>query len=203
MRMKSVKKSIALIGEGETEWFYIEELRLAMRYPFKLAPDFPQHSDISHIKNLIEQCVSSGFDYIVCLIDMDRLQNNQSEKSKNNQLCKEYSKKKYNGRVLILETNPSTEFWFLLHFLPNVSMKVFGSQDEVIDELKKYLPGYEKTKRYFVKSGFFRSLIKDGGLRRAIENSERLYNSIDWDIHDNIACSQIHELFKLLNNLIK
>ena len=30
--------SIAIIGEGETEWFYFESLRVAKRYPFKVAP---------------------------------------------------------------------------------------------------------------------------------------------------------------------
>lgn len=38
----AVKKSIAIIGEGETEWFYFDSLRVACRYPFKVAPDFPQ-----------------------------------------------------------------------------------------------------------------------------------------------------------------
>ena len=42
----AVKKSIAIIGEGETEWWYFDTLRIACRYKFKVAPDFPQHSDI-------------------------------------------------------------------------------------------------------------------------------------------------------------
>ena len=42
---RTVTKSIAIIGEGETEWFYFDSLRVACRYPFKVAPDFPQHSD--------------------------------------------------------------------------------------------------------------------------------------------------------------
>ena len=46
---RTVTKSIAIIGEGETEWFYFDSLRVACRYPFKVAPDFPQHSDINHI----------------------------------------------------------------------------------------------------------------------------------------------------------
>ena len=36
-----VSKSIAIIGEGETEWFYFDSLRVACRFPFKVAPDFP------------------------------------------------------------------------------------------------------------------------------------------------------------------
>lgn len=38
---RTVTKSIAIIGEGETEWFYFDSLRAACRYPFKVAPDFP------------------------------------------------------------------------------------------------------------------------------------------------------------------
>lgn len=199
--MKNVKKSVAVIGEGETEWFYIEALRLAKRYTFKLAPDFPQHGDIPHVKKLVDKCIERGYDFVVCLIDMDRLQNNKTEKAKYVQFCKEYTKKKYGGRVVILETNPCTEFWFLLHFLPNVTKKVYSSQNEVINELKKYLPGYEKTKRYFINSQFLNSLFIEENLSRAMQNSEALYNSIDWDMHYNIAYSQIHQLFAILNNL--
>ena len=48
-----MKKSVAIIGEGETEWFYFESLRIARRYPFKLSPGFPQHADIE-VKGLID-----------------------------------------------------------------------------------------------------------------------------------------------------
>ena len=34
-----MKKSIAIIGEGETEWFYFDSLRVTCRYSFRLAPD--------------------------------------------------------------------------------------------------------------------------------------------------------------------
>lgn len=70
---RTVTKSIAIIGEGETEWFYFDSLRIACRYPFKVAPDFPQHSDINHILKLVESYLSKQYDYIVCLFDMDRL----------------------------------------------------------------------------------------------------------------------------------
>lgn len=70
---RAVTKSIAIIGEGETEWFYFDSLRVTCRYPFKVAPDFPQHSDIKHILKLVESYLNKQYDYIVCLFDMDRL----------------------------------------------------------------------------------------------------------------------------------
>lgn len=36
----AVKKSIAIIGEGETEWFYFDSLRIACRY-LRWHPIFP------------------------------------------------------------------------------------------------------------------------------------------------------------------
>ena len=74
-----VSKSIAIIGEGETEWFYFDSLRVACRFPFKVAPDFPQHSDIRHVLKLVESYIAKQYDYIVCLFDMDRLYQNPSE----------------------------------------------------------------------------------------------------------------------------
>ena len=76
---RAVTKSIAIIGEGETEWFYFDSLRVACRYPFKVAPDFPQHSDINHILKLVESYLNKQYDYIVCLFDMDRLLQYPSE----------------------------------------------------------------------------------------------------------------------------
>ena len=62
-----VSKSIAIIGEGETEWFYFDSLRVACRFPFKVAPDFPQHSDIRHVLKLIQPIHVKQTDDIVIL----------------------------------------------------------------------------------------------------------------------------------------
>ena len=69
---RTVTKSIAIIGEGETEWFYFDSLRVACRYPFKVAPDFPQHSDIKHILKLVESYLNKQYDLsYACLIWTD------------------------------------------------------------------------------------------------------------------------------------
>lgn len=199
--MRSVSKSIAIIGEGETEWFYIDALRQAKRYPFKIAPDFPQHSDISHLKKLVDSCLSKGYDYVVCLIDMDRILGNIQERKRYEAFRGEYTKKKFQDRVWVLETNPCTEFGFLLHFLPVFPLKEYTSQQEVICELRHHLLEYEKTKRYFIRSGCFKKLFEDDALNTALVNAEHLYNSIQWDIPHNYAYSQVHRLFDLLSNL--
>ena len=76
---RTVTKSIAIIGEGETEWFYFDSLRIVGRYPFKVAPDFPRHSDIKHMLKLVESYLNKQYDFIACLFDMDRLLQYPSE----------------------------------------------------------------------------------------------------------------------------
>lgn len=54
--MGRVSKSIAIIGEGETEWFYFDSLRISRRFPFKMAPDFPSHPYRSYFEAGTEVC---------------------------------------------------------------------------------------------------------------------------------------------------
>ena len=39
-----IRKSMAIIGEGETKWFYLDSLRIAKHYPFKMKPTYPKHT---------------------------------------------------------------------------------------------------------------------------------------------------------------
>ena len=198
---RTVTKSIAIIGEGETEWFYFDSLRIACRYPFKVAPDFPQHSDINHILKLVESYLNKQYDYIVCLFDMDRLYQFPSEMQQYQKAKKEYNKKKYAGRVLFIETNPCTEFWFLLHFLPNMVCRRYESYDQLLPELQKYMPGYEKTKRYFVRTKLYDYLSKHGSLDNAKKNGEALSELAALHPEDRISYSQVARVLKLLEHL--
>lgn len=198
---RTLTKSIAIIGEGETEWFYFESLRVARRYPYKVAPDFPKHSDIRHLIKLIETCLNKEYDFVICLFDMDRLLQYPSEMALYQREKKKYSTKKYAGRILFVETNPCTEFWFLLHFLPNVVYRQYESYDELLPELRKYMPGYEKTKRYFIRTNLYKYLTENGDLERAMLNSGKLCQLCQESPEDKRAYSEIHRLINLLDRL--
>lgn len=192
----AIKKSIAIIGEGETEWWYFETLRVARRYKFKVAPDFPQHSDIPHIAKLAEEYVKRETDYVVCLIDMDRLLNLPAEMKKYQQL-----KKKSSLNVIWIETNPCTEFWFLLHFMPQLSTKHYASCDDVLPDLRRYMPGYEKTTRYFRKNNLYKYLTEHGDINRAIAYAKELSRLSEASPEDKIAYSQMHLVFELIASM--
>lgn len=192
-----MKKSIAIIGEGETEWFYFESLRIARRYPFKLSPGFPQHADIEHILKLAKAKLAEHYDYVVCLIDMDRLYEKPAEMQK----YQSFKNRKENRDIIFIETSPCTEFWFLLHFLLDNTVRRFQNYDQLIPELKKYMPGYEKTKHYFIRTKLYDYLVANGSLERAKLNAEKLSQMSKTLPEDRIAYSEIYKVVKLLDDL--
>ena len=192
-----MRKSIAIIGEGETEWFYFESLRIARRYPFKLSPGFPQHADIEHILKLAKAKLAEHYDYVVCLIDMDRLYEKPAEMQK----YQSFKNRKENRDIIFIETSPCTEFWFLLHFLPDNTVRRFQNYDQLIPELKKYMPGYEKTKHYFIRTKLYDYLVANGSLERAKSNAEKLSQMSKALPEDWIAYSEIYKVVKLLDDL--
>ena len=192
----AVKKSIAIIGEGETEWWYFDTLRIACRYKFKVAPDFPQHSDIPHMAKLAEEYVKRDTDYVVCLVDMDRLLRVPAEMDVYQRM-----KQKSPSNVIWIETNPCTEFWFLLHFLPQLTSKHYETCEDVLPDLQHYMPGYEKTVRYFKKNNLYKYLTENGDLGRAIGYAEELTRLSKASPEDRIAYSQMHLVFKLIKSM--
>ncbi len=192
----AVKKSIAIIGEGETEWWYFETLRIACRYKFKVAPDFPQHSDIPHMAKLAADYVKRETDYVVCLVDMDRLLRLPKEMATYQQLKKSSSR-----NVIWIETNPCTEFWFLLHFLPQLSTKHYETYEDVLPDLQRYMPGYEKTARYFRKNNLYKYLTEHGDMQRAIGYAEDLTRLSEATPEDKLAYSQMHRVFELIASM--
>ena len=192
----AVKKSIAIIGEGETEWWYFETLRIACRYKFKVAPDFPQHSDIPHMAKLAEDYVKRETDYVVCLVDMDRLLRLPKEMATYQQL-----KKSSHRNVIWIETNPCTEFWFLLHFLPQLSTKHYETYEDVLPDLQRYMPGYEKTARYFRKNNLYKYLTEHGNMQRAIGYAKELTRLSEATPEDKLAYSQMHRVFELIASM--
>jgi hypothetical protein len=196
-----MKKSIAIIGEGETEWFYFESLRVKCRYHFKVAPDFPQHSDIGHMVKLVVTYVNREYDYVICLVDMDRLFRVPKEMELYQKTKRKYSKNNKGSKVMFIETNPCIEFWFLLHFLPELSKRNYRTYEELLPELQKYMPGYDKTKRYFERTNLYCYLTENGDLQRAIKNADYVCELSEKNPEDAMAYSEVQKLFEILNGM--
>lgn len=63
------------------------------------------------------------------------------------------------------------------------------------------MPGYEKTKRYFIRTNLYRYLTENGDLKRAVVNSERICQLCKKSPEDLRAYSEIHKVIELLASI--
>ena len=143
--------------------------------------------------------VDEGYDHVVCLIDMDRLMTHPAEMT--SYRCIRTKTEKRYPSIEFIETCPCTEFWFLLHFLPGLPRKHAISYNDLLPELQRYLPGYEKTRRYFRRINIYNYLVENGSLELAMQNAERLSVMARENPEDKLSYSEIHKVFKIIGHM--
>ena len=176
-----MKKSIAVIGEGLTEKYYIESLKGLS--PFTLLPRELNRkaSSLQKLEQYIKDASSKGFDEVYCLIDLDSkksdkeiIQYNKIKEKYHDQII-HIKSKGVRCKVVFIESERCTELWFLYYFLKSDTSRKFNSSDEVEKELRKFRPDYEKTEKYFksVKSLHLNFISKtpQGSLKNAVDRS--------------------------------
>ena len=211
-RIKEIRKSYAIIGEGITEFFYFDGFRnvekdLLKKFNVTLKPDKPKHPDYSDIITKAQSLLAKEFDVVFCLIDMDYI---NADNVRKQAYDKEKSSciKAYKNEIYFIESNPAFEFWLLLHFV--FTDRQFRNCDEVITELKKNgrLEKYEKSIEYFSKNNLYLQLKEKGYLfdyNENIELKEKLESainharSISIDINNpHTSYSRVFEVFEEL-----
>ncbi len=202
-----MRKTIAVIGEGLTEKFYIESLKGIS--PFIIMPRELgiKASNLKILEKNITLSIDKGFDEIYCLIDMD---GKSSGKTQNDYLIlkdkfhgKIFSKKSkgLNSKVIFIETERCTELWFLYYFTKGAITRKFNSYSELEKELKKYRPNYEKSEKYFKSlrniNKNFENENPKGSIINAFRNSESSFRS---NLRDGrgYTYSEIHILIEAL-----
>ena len=196
-RNRKVRKSIAIIGEGLTEYRYVDDLRTTERYRFSLVPGIPKHPDVDDIVKLARERVNAGYDYVLCLIDMDVLEGNHEKMAHYKTL------KQNNADIIFVESSPCTEYWFLMHFMPGPSSKEYANYDAVAQELKKHIVNYDKTETFFNKTHIYRELKEKGNMAKAIELSRELEDLREKEPEVYRSYSQMYRLFDIIAEISK
>lgn len=98
------------------------------------------------VKRLLREYDARGLDkddLAVCLVDADI----DSNKDKQLQAAERLIRKSGKKNVYLIVSAPCFEIWFLCHF--GYSARQYQSSREVVKELEKYIPGYEKSMDVF------------------------------------------------------
>lgn len=165
---RETRKTFVVLGDGQTEQYYLKHLRAIKGYKYSIRPSLFASITIERAGSLIDEYLSGGCDQIIYFTDYDTIVN-QNKVAEFEKL-----KGKYAGtdEVFICETMPSIEFWFLLHFLKTT--REFNNANEAVALLLKYLPGYSKGEAYLKNSKWVETLCSNGKLEIACSNSSTI-----------------------------
>ena len=97
--------------------------------------------------------------------------------------------------VIVLENNPCFEFWLLLHF--RQTGRLFQNCEQVVTELRRYIPNYNKGVRFLEAARLFANLRNN--LPQAMANAALL--EVDRDEHDLLyPRAEIYKFFEWYND---
>ena len=178
--------AITIIGEGATERFYFTHLKRLNGYNYVCKPRNFAEQNIDDIQRQVERVLADD-GIAVCVFDVDVTRIHQADKAKFDAMRQRYAN---NPSVIICESMPSIEFWFLLHYLN--TNRYFATSDDVIAALHRYLPAFSKQQSYLSKENWVATLLADNKLTTAINNVTAIGE-------EGESYSNLHRLFALIN----
>ncbi|MDD4637208.1 MAG: RloB family protein [Bacteroidales bacterium] len=171
-KTKETFAGIHIVGEGITEQYYFSHIKTIFNFKCIVKPRFFEQTCIHDIRTCTEKLLRDGA-IVICVFDADVSSRNKKE---NDALVKFKQKYEKNKHVIICDSLPSIEFWFLIHF--KETNCYYQSSADVEKALKKYLKDYCKNKIYLEKENWVRELCSKGKLDKAISwsKSDLLHN---------------------------
>ena len=153
---RELKRSrITVIGEGLTERWYFEHLRTIKGYRYDCKPRFFAHQSYEEMMKLIDWVLQNE-GIAVCVCDADITRGNEERRKKLLEMKAKYAKE---TRVLICDSMPSIEFWFLIHYMN--TRRYFKDSDAVSKVLTKFIQGYNKTSPFLEKQNWVAEMSTD------------------------------------------
>lgn len=157
-----------IVGEGITEQFYFAHLKQLRKYNCVIKPRFFGKTSISEIDKSVKKLLLGGVT-VICVFDADVSARDKAENEKLKEFRKRYAK---NKQVILCESFPSIEFWFLLHYVKTT--RNFQNAGEVLKELKKHMPAFSKETSFLEKQKWVEELCAEGKFITALTRASEI-----------------------------
>jgi hypothetical protein len=159
--------AIVILGEGLTEKYYFTHLKKIFDYHCTIRPRFCSNTCINSISKNIEN-ILTGNVLIICVFDTDVSRRIPAENANLQKLKLEYG---HNPNVILCDSFPTIEYWFLLHF--KNTCPSFISSGHAEKELQKFIPTYARTEAFLKLEKWVRDMsVNSGNLDHAITRAK-------------------------------
>ncbi len=179
--------TITIIGEGATERFYFTHLKRLKAYKYICKPRNFTEQSFDEMQKQIERVLADD-GIAVCVFDADVTRTKPAEKIKYEIMQRKYSG---NPNVILCDSMPSIEFWFLLHFMN--TNRYFSTSEEVIGILRRHIPNFSKHQSFLSKEQWVADLNAFNRLATAISNATSISD-------EGESYSNLYKLFNLLTS---
>ena len=149
-----------ILGEGKvTEYYYFKHLCHLIRCPAEIDKSNFGRKAIGDFEDKIKQ-VLKGKGSVVVVFDADVMASNETERRRLQAIKDKY---RNNENVLICDSYPCIEYWFLLHYAD--THKLYSAprlSDKVVKDLCDYIPAYSKQGKWVEDSRWVAALRAEG-----------------------------------------
>lgn len=155
-----------IIGAGITEKWYFTHLQAKYRVRMKIRPRFFGKETVFTLEKKLAEVLKEGGRAIV-VFDADVSTWNKAEKERLETMRTKYAK---NSRVLLCDSMPSIEYWFLLHYAN--TNRHFGTSKAVINELVKHIKEFDKTETFLKNQKWVDDMSDNDRIEAATQRAE-------------------------------
>jgi tRNA-dihydrouridine synthase len=144
---KQPGQRILIVTEGETEKAYFDAIRKRWKLHSVVVVENPDCTDpvslLYHAeeKNRDKGIFGGGYDTVWIVYDLEK-PNSTDRRNQSQRVKDKITGKNYKQQFRLAISDPSFEFWYVLHF--DKTAKNYTGADEVEKHLKKYWDGYKK-----------------------------------------------------------
>ena len=174
-----------IIGAGITEQWYFTHLKFLYDYQIKVRPRYFGSETADGMAKKIAEVLADG-GTAICVFDADVSTWNETEKRKLDKLRTRYAKNKH---VLLCDSMPAVEYWFLLHF--ENTNRYFGTSKATVQSLRQYIPDYDKSEQFLSNRKWVADMSENGKLEQACERTRKFGT-------EGQSYSRIHEIFAVI-----
>lgn len=160
--------TITIIGEGATERYYFTHLKRLRGYNYVCKPRNFTEQTFDEMQKQIDRVLADN-GIAGCVFDADVTRTRPAEKIKYDDMRRKYAK---NPSVILCDSMPSIEFWFLLHYLN--TNRYFATSDDVITVLRRLIPDFSKHQSFLSKETWVSALLADNCLNTALDNANAI-----------------------------
>lgn len=177
-----------IIGAGITEQWYFTHLKFLYNYQIKVRPRYFGTETADGMAKKIAEVLADG-GTAICVFDADVSTWNETEKKKLDKLRTRYSR---NKNVLLCDSMPAVEYWFLLHY--ENTNRFFGTSKSTVQSLKQYIPDYDKSEQFLSNRKWVAVMSGDGKLEQACERTRKFGT-------EGQSYSRMHKIFEIIKKL--